>query len=315
MEALQMKTSTFKCDWCGQEFTPNGNLLKNLKKNPNKNKCCCQRCYIRLFESQMTPEQRAQKSLKCSISSKKMWADATDEDRHRLQNYLKSSSEEERQEIRKRAQETNKKTLEEKDEDFWSQKKIKSKETRLKNGTKEKMSQFKKDWWQSLSDEDAQAMSRKHKETNSKIPQDVKDAIKQRQAETAYETYKRNNTFTKSKRENSIEQILTIHDLSYEREVTYPDSILRCDFVIEGSYWVEYNEWWEHGYEAFDPDNEKHIKRLDTWKERNYKHAIKIWTVKDPKKRQIAKDNNLMLLEFWNLEQFQKWLNLTFSLS
>ena len=41
----------------------------------------------------------------------------------------------------------------------------------------------------------------------------------------------------------------------------------------------------------------------------NYENAIIVWTQKDPLKRETAKDNNINLIEFWNLQEVEDWLN------
>lgn len=38
-----------------------------------------------------------------------------------------------------------------------------------------------------------------------------------------------------------------------------------------------------------------------------YNIAINTWTIRDPLKRQTAKDNSLNWLEFWTFDEFMKW--------
>ena len=40
---------------------------------------------------------------------------------------------------------------------------------------------------------------------------------------------------------------------------------------------------------------------------KNYKDAIKVWTIRDPLKRKIAKENNLNWLEFFSIDDFNIW--------
>ena len=42
---------------------------------------------------------------------------------------------------------------------------------------------------------------------------------------------------------------------------------------------------------------------------KQYKRAIKTWTVKDVEKRNIAKKNKLNYLEFFNIDEFMEWYN------
>ena len=41
-----------------------------------------------------------------------------------------------------------------------------------------------------------------------------------------------------------------------------------------------------------------------------YDLAIKIWSIKDPIKRQIAKENKINWIEFFDMDSYEKWLNL-----
>ena len=39
-----------------------------------------------------------------------------------------------------------------------------------------------------------------------------------------------------------------------------------------------------------------------------YKNALRIWTITDPLKREIAKKNHLNWIEFWTVEEAKKWI-------
>ena len=41
----------------------------------------------------------------------------------------------------------------------------------------------------------------------------------------------------------------------------------------------------------------------------NTKFGSYIWTINDPLKRNIAKENNLNYLEFFNINELKDWLN------
>ena len=69
-----------------------------------------------------------------------------------------------------------------------------------------------------------------------------------------------------------------------------------------------------HGKHAYNSENDDDIKLLKIWEDKSknskqYEYAIKYWTIKDPLKRQTAKDNNINLIEFWNLQEVEDWLN------
>ena len=74
---------------------------------------------------------------------------------------------------------------------------------------------------------------------------------------------------------------------------------------------IEYNGTWTHGSKPY-VDNLECNAILDKWKEKSknskfYKNAIYTWSVLDVKKRNIAKQNKLNYLEFFNMNQFNEW--------
>lgn len=87
-----------------------------------------------------------------------------------------------------------------------------------------------------------------------------------------------------------------------------------CDFYIpEKDLFVECNFHWTHGKEPFNPNNEEHLIILEKWKEKAqtskfYEKAIEVWTKRDAKKQNIAKQNNLNYLCFYTLKQFKQWI-------
>ena len=64
-------------------------------------------------------------------------------------------------------------------------------------------------------------------------------------------------------------------------------------------------------YEANSPED---LKTLEKWKEKSsisafYRNAIETWTIRDIKKREIAKANKLNSLEFFNEKESLDWFN------
>ena len=98
----------------------------------------------------------------------------------------------------------------------------------------------------------------------------------------------------------------------YNRDKRYP---FLCDFYIENyDIFIEYNGHWSHGYHSFDANNQCDINKLKKWTEKStksqyYKNAIEVWTIRDVKKRNTAKQNNLNYLEFFNMKQFNDWIS------
>ena len=140
-----------------------------------------------------------------------------------------------------------------------------------------------------------------------------------------WETTKKNGNACSSKPETQMYKILCerfgVDDVkrNYNKDARYP---FHCDFYIASlDLFIELNANWTHGLHWFDPNSKEDAAKLNLWTERSeinssraYKSAIHTWTVRDPLKRQIAIDNNLNYLVFWNsdLTDFKTWLS-TFS--
>lgn len=130
------------------------------------------------------------------------------------------------------------------------------------------------------------------------------------------ETMKRNRTYGTSKAEEYIFTKLQTKFKEVFRQYksnTYPFS---CDFYIpEINLYIEYQGTWTHGGHPYNSKSETDNETLNRWKNISevghlyYNNAIQTWTVKDPVKRKIAKKNKLNWIEFWSIEQFEKWFN------
>ena len=137
------------------------------------------------------------------------------------------------------------------------------------------------------------------------------------------ETMKKNKSYSTSKPENNILNKLLVY---------YPDTIhlyvdkkrypFECDFYIPSKdLFIEFQGTWLHGkypyHEPYDPNNINHQKIVNIWIEKSkkynshknmYDRAIKVWTIKDPLKRETARKNNLNWIEFFNENDFDNWL-------
>lgn len=84
-----------------------------------------------------------------------------------------------------------------------------------------------------------------------------------------------------------------------------------CDFYIKSQdLFIEFNGHWTHGRFPYKKHDLKCKKQLALWKRRShesnfFKNAITTWTVRDVKKRNIAKSNKLNYTEVWTLEEFK----------
>lgn len=97
----------------------------------------------------------------------------------------------------------------------------------------------------------------------------------------------------------------------YEDEDRYP---YECDFYIKPEdMFIEYYKHWTHGRRKYNPDDpscQEDIKWLEGKAKDNafYKRALDQWREKDVEKAQCAEDNNLNYLVFYNIREFNNWL-------
>ena len=94
----------------------------------------------------------------------------------------------------------------------------------------------------------------------------------------------------------------------YKDDIRYP---FFCDFYIKSiDTFIELNIHWCHGFHPFDDKCEEDLSRLSEMKHKDivdgkhsYGNAIKCWTVTDPMKQRIAKDNNLNYIVFYSVDE------------
>ena len=121
----------------------------------------------------------------------------------------------------------------------------------------------------------------------------------------AFKTKIRNGTINTSQAEKLFKEYLEQNypnDFEYQyRSELYP---FNCDFYIKSlDLYIEINGSWTHGGHPFDENNQEDIIRLNEMKSKNtqyYNNAIKTWTIRDVKKRNMAKQNNLNYLEIFS---------------
>ena len=128
----------------------------------------------------------------------------------------------------------------------------------------------------------------------------------------SYETKKKNNSFNISKTENKSYDLLKekySDVLKQYKSKLYP---YYCDFYIPSlDLYIECNYHWTHGGHPYDKNNIDDIKLINKWLEKNTKYydgAIYTWTIRDVNKRNIAKQNKLNYIEFWNINDLINWI-------
>lgn len=153
----------------------------------------------------------------------------------------------------------------------------------------------------------------------SKLPEiskrkSIKMASKESQ-EKHNNSMKLNNSYGKSKEEDKCYELLItkFNDVKRQyRDQRYP---FNCDFYIPSlDLFIEYNGSHFHHYHIFDKDNIDDINELNRLKNldnghNQYSQIILTWTKSDPLKLQIAKNNKLNYLFFYNLKDFKEWFN------
>lgn len=123
-----------------------------------------------------------------------------------------------------------------------------------------------------------------------------------------------NGTFNTSKPEN-ISKILLENKFGVDNVITQYKSKLYpfyCDFYIKSiDLYIECNYHWTHGGHIYDKNNLDDIEKINKWKLKNtkfYNTAIEVWTIRDPMKIKIAKDNKLNYKTFYKLDELKQYL-------
>lgn len=180
------------------------------------------------------------------------------------------------------------------------------------------ISENSKAYWENLSEEDREDILEKRK-----LSFIINDS-----AYKAHLTKKANGTYSKSKEEDEVynhllaafpDVVRFYHDPRYRSSSGH---LWECDFYIPSEdLFIEYQGHWRHGREPFNSKNPKHLAILNKWKSKSleinrqgktkkqYISAIEKWTISDPEKRQVVKQNHLNFIEFFSIEECTTWLN------
>lgn len=126
-------------------------------------------------------------------------------------------------------------------------------------------------------------------------------AIEKESIEKCIKTKKINHSFNTSSPEEAyyIKLVETYGIENVIRQYSDERYPFMCDFYIKSlDLFIELNLHWTHGYHKFDTNNQEDLAKLIKWQEKAktsdfYKNAIKVWTIKDIKKYEYAKKNNL----------------------
>ena len=137
-----------------------------------------------------------------------------------------------------------------------------------------------------------------------------------------YETQKKNNSFNKSKQElesyDLLKQKYSDVIYHYKDKDRYP---FICDFYIPSlDLFIECQYSQFHNFRSYlntDEDKKeiellkqksKQRKQITGKNKSKYDSVIYTWSYLDVRKRNIAKQNNLNYIEFWNIDELKYWL-------
>lgn len=141
--------------------------------------------------------------------------------------------------------------------------------------------------------------------------------------EKIYNTKLLNNSFNISYQEDICFELLKQKYSDCIRQYKSDLYPFNCDFYIPSlDLYIEYNGSHYHHYHPFDINDDNDINELNRLKEKaensnahkngkksQYDNIIYTWTILDAKKRNIAQQNNLNYIEFWNINEVKEWIN------
>ena len=132
-----------------------------------------------------------------------------------------------------------------------------------------------------------------------------------------YSTKKKNNSFHTSKIEKLLEEYFLHNNINFITQYKSDLYPFNCDFYFpDKDLYIEIQGTWVHGGKPFTGSIDD-LKLVEKWKSKNtkyYDYAINVWTIRDVRKRETAKQNNLNWLEIFssNFEECIEKINKIF---
>lgn len=131
----------------------------------------------------------------------------------------------------------------------------------------------------------------------------------------AHQTKKENGSYKNSKEEDKAYELLISIYPEVLRQYTDDRYPFPCDFYIPSEdLFIEYNGYFTHGTEPYNPKNPEHTKFVNYWTQKmkenphgHGSHILRTFVKNDPLKRQLAKENNLNWLEFFSLKAMEEY--------
>jgi len=123
--------------------------------------------------------------------------------------------------------------------------------------------------------------------------------------EKCYQTKKKNNTFNTSRIEDQLKKYFDLNNINYISQYKSDLYPFMCDFYFpDKDLYVEIQGSWTHGNHPFT-GSEEDMNILESWKSKGTKYydmAVETWSIRDVKKREKAKKNNLNYLEIFSCD-------------
>lgn len=134
-----------------------------------------------------------------------------------------------------------------------------------------------------------QTMIEKYGVENVIVLSEIQDKI--------YKTKRKRKTFVLSSIELQFKKWLDEHKIKYIYQYKSKEYPFNCDFYFpDVNLYLEIQGNWVHGKHPYNEHNIDDYKLLQKWINKNtsyYIQAIQTWTIRDPQKRQWAKDHDL----------------------
>ena len=128
------------------------------------------------------------------------------------------------------------------------------------------------------------------------------------------ESKKKNGSYKKSEPEDNAYGLLKSVFPDIIRQYYSDEYPFNADFYDPHQPHVrfEFQGTWTHGKHAFDENNVDDQNLVTFWKSKNTKYfdnAIDTWTRRDVIKRNTAKNNGIVLIEFWCINDVKKFIS------
>ena len=125
------------------------------------------------------------------------------------------------------------------------------------------------------------------------------------------DTKRKNDTFATSSAEDALYELLVGYAdqlgmtvvRQHRDEKRYPFAV---DFYIpERDLFIELNGSWSHGRHWYEADREMDQKTVRTWRKKGeksqyYRNALEVWTERDVRKREAARESQLNYVTLWD---------------